>query len=104
MRQIKKVSIIGAGSWGTAVAKSIAESKPHLSVVMWAYEKAVAVSINTRHENTEFLPGITLPTAITATNSLEEAVTGSTVVILATPSKAAYEVCRRMSGFVSREM
>lgn len=104
MRQIKRVSIIGAGSWGTAVAKSIAESKPHLAVVMWAYERPVAASINSSHENAEFLPGTQLPASITATNDLEEAVKGTDVVILATPSKAAYDVCRKMAKHVTGEM
>jgi glycerol-3-phosphate dehydrogenase len=101
MRQIKKVAIIGAGSWGSAVAKNIAESKPYLTVVVWAYEKSVASSINTVNENREFLPGIKLPSNVMATNSLKEAVQGADVVILATPSKVAYETTQRMAAFIS---
>ncbi len=104
MRQIKKIAIIGAGSWGTAVAKNIAESKSHLIVVMWAYEKAVAVSINDQHENIEFLPGIQLPPNIIATNTLKEAVDGSDVVILSTPSKAAYDLSQKMAPYIAGDM
>ena len=98
MRQIKKIAMIGAGSWGTAVAKNIAESKPHLAVVMWAYEKSVAASINSIHENSEFLAGVKLPANISATNDLRSAVEGSDVVILSTPSKAAYRSEERRVG------
>jgi glycerol-3-phosphate dehydrogenase (NAD(P)+) len=104
MRQIKKIAMIGAGSWGTAVAKNIAESKPHLTVVMWAYEKSVAASINSVHENTEFLPGVKLPANIIATNVLKDAVDGSDVVILSTPSKAALDISQKMARYIAADM
>ena len=104
MRQIKKVAIIGAGAWGSAVAKNIAESKPYLTVVIWAYEKSVASSINSANENSEFLPGIKLPANITATNVLEKAVQGADVVLLATPSKVAYETSQKMAPLISADM
>ncbi len=104
MRQIKKIAMIGAGSWGTAVAKNIAESKPHLTVIMWAYEKSVAGSINTVHENSEFLPGVKLPANIIATNALKEAVDGSDVVILSTPSKAAFDISQKMARYITDDM
>ncbi len=104
MRQIKKIAMIGAGSWGTAVAKNIAESKPHLTVIMWAYEKSVAASINSKHENSEFLPEILLPANIIATNVLKEAVEGSDVIILSTPSKAAFDVSQKMARYITGDM
>jgi glycerol-3-phosphate dehydrogenase len=104
MRQIKTVAIIGAGSWGSAVAKNIAESKPYVTVIIWAYEKSVASSINSINENSEFLPGIKLPANITATNSLKEAVEGADVVILATPSKAAFDTSQKMAAFITSDM
>lgn len=104
MRQIKRIAMIGAGSWGTAVAKDIAESKPHLTVIFWAYEKTVAHSINTHHENTEFLPGIKLPANIIATNVLKEAVEGSDVIILATPSKVAFDTSQKMERYIRDDM
>ncbi|OHD65337.1 MAG: hypothetical protein A2176_15500 [Spirochaetes bacterium RBG_13_51_14] len=104
MRQIKRVAIIGAGSWGTAVAKNIAESKPHITVRFWAHEKPVAASINTTHENAAFLPGVKLPPNITATNNLKEALDGADVVLLATPSRVVYDMSQRMGRFIMDDM
>ncbi len=104
MDQIKKVAIIGAGSWGTAVAKDIAESKPHISVHIWAYEKSAVLSINESCENAEFLPGIKLPPNITATNSMKDAVEDAQAVILAPPSKVVYDISLKLSGLITGDV
>ncbi|HOO70936.1 MAG TPA: NAD(P)H-dependent glycerol-3-phosphate dehydrogenase [Spirochaetota bacterium] len=97
---IKTVAVIGAGSWGTSVALVVAESNPDISVVMWAYERSVVSSINKVHENSEYLPGIKLPSSVTATASLKDAVRSADVVILSTPSKVVYDVAQRMAKHI----
>lgn len=92
------VAVIGAGAWGTAVAALIAENHPGTRVRLWAYEKQVARSIATRSVNTLYLPGITLPKNLDATHSLREALDDATTVIIATPSKAVYETCKRAAA------
>jgi glycerol-3-phosphate dehydrogenase (NAD(P)+) len=79
------IAVIGAGSWGTAVAKLVAD-RPH-PVRMWAREPEVVRSINHHHENTLFLPGVRLPDALTATGDPEEAVAGAEVVVNAVPTQ-----------------
>ena len=78
------ISIIGAGSWGTALALMLTNSGH--SVRIWAYEKEVADDIRDRHENRVFLPGFTLAESIRATNDLEEALAGAEIVVFAVPS------------------
>ncbi len=95
-----RVSIIGAGSWGTSIAKSIAEKDPSLTVSMWAYEKSLIRSINEKNLNDLFLPDIPLPKNIVATNNLKEAVDGCYVILLATPSKVLYETCLKLSKMI----
>jgi glycerol-3-phosphate dehydrogenase (NAD(P)+) len=85
-----KIAVIGAGSWGTAL--SIALSSLGHSIRLWAYENAVAESIQERRENLLFLPGARLPESITATSSLPHAVQDATFVLTVTPS----HVCRRI--------
>ncbi|MGV7929617.1 MAG: NAD(P)H-dependent glycerol-3-phosphate dehydrogenase [Spirochaetota bacterium] len=97
------VAVIGAGSWGTAVAALIAENHPGLRVRLWAYEKQVAHTINRRSENTLYLPGTVLPPNISATHGLRECCQDARIVIIATPSKAVYETCRKSAAYLSPE-
>ncbi|MCL2025392.1 MAG: NAD(P)-binding domain-containing protein [Leptospirales bacterium] len=101
--RIKTVSIIGAGSWGTAIGNLIANAHESISVKMWAYEKSVAYSINNYHENSEFLPGIPLSRKITATNSLKEACSNADILIIATPSKVIPDIVQKMSRYVTEK-
>ncbi len=94
------ISVIGAGAWGTAVAALIAENHPGLRIRLWAYEKSVAHSINKRSVNTLYLPGVVLPSNLSATYSLRECFQDARVVIIATPSKAVYETCRRSAAYI----
>ena len=69
---MKRIAIIGAGSWGTALARLLA-NKGH-DCLMWAFEPETVETINARHENKAFLPGVALPESIRATGELAEAV------------------------------
>ena len=95
---LETVAVIGAGSWGTAVAALIAENHPHMRVLIWAYEKQVADSINRQSVNTSYLPGISLPPNLKAVRSIREALSGTRAVIIATPSRVIYDTCRKVSG------
>ena len=52
---MKQIGILGAGAWGTAIAQVLAKNGN--KVVLWAMEKEVVETINTRHENSLFLKG-----------------------------------------------
>ena len=79
-----KVAVIGAGAWGTAIAKVIAEKEN--DVVIWAREESARDNINLKHENSAFLPDVTLPENITATCDIVEAASDREYLILAVPS------------------
>jgi len=91
-----KVAIVGAGSWGTAIARVIAENHPELEVVIWAREKEVVRSINERHVNAMFLPQVTLPSNVVAVSSQREALLGSYAILLATPSRVIYDFSQKL--------
>jgi len=80
---LDKVAVIGAGSWGTTVAAIASRSAP---TMLWARRTALGEAIERRHENPDYLPGIALPAGLRATTSLEEAVDGASLVIMAVPS------------------
>jgi len=80
----KNIAMIGAGAWGTAVAKVLAENGHNVEI--WAFEKEVADSIHSDHVNSTYLLGVNLPETVRATNSLDRAISRKDFVFLATPS------------------
>ncbi|HVG56984.1 MAG TPA: NAD(P)H-dependent glycerol-3-phosphate dehydrogenase [Hyalangium sp.] len=86
-------SVIGSGSFGTALANSLAVNCDE--VRLWGRDAALAESINTRHENPTYLPGIPLSPRVRATLELAEALEGSELVVLATPSHATRDIVSR---------
>ncbi|MGZ0152521.1 NAD(P)H-dependent glycerol-3-phosphate dehydrogenase [Kribbella sp. WER1] len=81
-----KVAVFGAGSWGTAFATVLANAGNQVSV--WARREALCAAINSAHENAEYLPGIRLSEAITATHDPAAAADGAEAVVLAVPSQS----------------
>ena len=67
---MKRVGVVGAGAWGTALAQICA--KAGLETVLWAREQEVAQAVNERRENPLFLPGVTLDGGVRATNDLAD--------------------------------
>lgn len=102
--KIKCVTMVGAGSWGTAVAMVIAENRPGLTVKMWSYEKSTAHSINQLNINTDFLPGIKLPSNIVATTSLKDALADTQGILIATPSKAIPDTMGKISKILNAQV
>ncbi|GHV25126.1 glycerol-3-phosphate dehydrogenase [NAD(P)+] [Spirochaetia bacterium] len=78
------IAVLGAGAWGTAVAKVLAE-KGH-DVVIWSHSNAALEDINLRHTNVRYLPDVALPNNLRACGDIIEAVNGKEYLILATPS------------------
>lgn len=80
------VAVLGAGSWGTALAILLANNGH--SVRLWARNPAVTKEINEERTNRHYLPGVTVPGRVIATPDLEWAVKETRVVVLVVPSHA----------------
>ncbi len=100
----KQITIIGAGSWGTAIGKVIAENNPGTIVKMWSYEKSTANSINFKNQNSEFLPGVKLPYNIKATTHLKESLLNTEGIIIATPSKVIPDTIQKIAKLVKDDI
>jgi glycerol-3-phosphate dehydrogenase (NAD(P)+) len=87
------VGVVGAGAWGTALARVAAERGP--SVHLWAREPEVVGSITTTHENTLFLPGIPLPQTVQATGRLAD-LGGADLIIVAVPAQFLGSVVKEL--------
>jgi glycerol-3-phosphate dehydrogenase (NAD(P)+) len=87
------IAVLGTGSWGTALASHCA--RVGHDVCLWGRDQSLVVEIAATRENPRYLPGIRLPTAITVTPSLEEALRGAAIVIAAIPSHGMRGVLRQ---------
>ncbi|KAJ5335019.1 Dehydrogenase multihelical [Penicillium brevicompactum] len=125
-QQKHKITVVGSGNWGCAIAKIVAENAaayPDLfeeKVEMWVFEENVEVPqtsknynasnagpqkltevINTVHENVKYLPGIQLPVNLHANPSLEDAVKDSTLLIFNLPHQFIIKTCESIKGKIS---
>jgi glycerol-3-phosphate dehydrogenase (NAD(P)+) len=78
------IGVVGAGSWGTALAGLLAEKG--YRVDLWAYETEVKESIAKSHENRHYLPGVLLSSNVSASNNLADVVSGKGLVLIVVPS------------------
>jgi glycerol-3-phosphate dehydrogenase (NAD(P)+) len=91
-----KVAVFGAGSWGTAFATVLAQAGNRVSV--WGRRESVCEAINSRHENPDYLPGLRLPDAITATHDPAAAANGAEAIVLAVPSQSLRDNLKDWAG------
>ncbi|HFB83754.1 MAG TPA: NAD(P)H-dependent glycerol-3-phosphate dehydrogenase [Thermodesulfatator sp.] len=87
-----KIAVLGAGSWGTALARLLA--RKGLSVVLWARRDNLAQEIIIRRENPIYLPGIRLPETLKVTAHMDQALSGVEVIVLVVPSHGLRETLR----------
>jgi len=92
-----RVSVVGAGAWGTTVAALAAATAP---TRLWAFEVEVVRAVREEGENSAFLPGHPLPAGLQATNDMAEAVEGASLVVVAVPSRHLRDIMRVAHRFV----
>ncbi len=98
MTAMKQVAIIGAGSWGTALAVHLA--RVGHEVRLWAREEDLVADMIAHRVNGVFLPGVELPAAIRPCADMEPALAGADIVVAATPSQFARRVLRAAAPHV----
>ena len=93
--QARPVAVLGAGSWGTALAALIARHGH--PTVLWGRDAAVVEAIDQRHENPHYLPGIALPAELRATTDLAAAMHDASLVLVVVPSHAFTETLHALA-------
>jgi glycerol-3-phosphate dehydrogenase (NAD(P)+) len=96
--ETRRIAVIGAGSWGTALAIVAARNQHH--VRMWAREPEIASSINKAHRNPLYLSEFNLDN-VQATTIIEEAVEGADFALLVVPSHAMREIILQLRPFLN---
>lgn len=95
---MKTTAVLGAGSWGTALAVHLANAGHH--VRLWARDEMFVEELRASRANTRYLPGISLDRRIAATASLDDALSGARFVVVAVPSHGFRAVVKRATPFL----
>lgn len=91
---MQRVTVIGAGTWGTTLASIAARS---VETVLWARRDDLARSISETGQNSDYLPGYDLPRLLTSTSDLPAALEGADAIIMAVPSHGFRQVFRTLT-------
>jgi glycerol-3-phosphate dehydrogenase (NAD(P)+) len=85
MGNTQKIGVVGAGSWGTAVAQLLATK--NYPVTVWAREAELVEGINSKHENPLFHPGVELSANLKATSDLAGLIKASEIIVIGVPTQ-----------------
>ncbi|MBU0702141.1 NAD(P)H-dependent glycerol-3-phosphate dehydrogenase [bacterium] len=95
-----KITVFGAGSWGTTIAILLASKGYQVS--LWEHYKEHVDLLNKHRENIKFLPGVFIPEGIAITNSLEECLQETECMVVVVPSHAVRSVLKRCSPLIKK--
>jgi glycerol-3-phosphate dehydrogenase (NAD(P)+) len=98
----ERISVLGAGSWGTALAVHCARIGHEIR--LWGRDRSLVAAIDATRSNDKYLPGIPLPAEVSLTASLDAALSGASLVILAIPSHGLRAVLRAAVGALGTDV
>jgi glycerol-3-phosphate dehydrogenase (NAD(P)+) len=101
---MSKIAILGAGSWGTALAVIFSRAKKPHEISLWARSAEFAEDLLRSRENKDYLPGVTIPAAVRVTHELREALGDTQIVVGAIPSAYARSIYSQALPFFSASM
>jgi glycerol-3-phosphate dehydrogenase (NAD(P)+) len=93
--------VVGAGSWGTTLAKILGDNGHQTRV--WAYEEEVCQEINEQHENSRYVPGARLAECVTATNDIQQVCESCPLMLMVVPSHVFRRVANQMGDHLNGE-
>jgi len=97
-----KIAIIGAGSWGTALAKKACEA--HNDTYLYCRNAMRAAEIMATRENKAYLPGVCLPETLRVSADMVEVIEGASIILLVTPSAYVRETLLVIEPLIKKEM
>src|SRR5512143_2121409 len=101
MSESPVVTVLGAGSWGSALAIQL--SRNGVSTHLWGRDASQMERMERERRNAVYLPGVTFPEHLHATADLAESVTSGSAILIAVPSQAFRATLRQISPFLKNE-
>ena len=101
MRSLRKIAVLGGGSFGTALANMIAENG--YNVVLWMRSHESVLECSSSHENIKYLPGLSLDPKLAFSSSLEASLKDADVVFFSVPSKAFRLLAREANKYINSD-
>jgi len=98
---VSRITVIGAGAWGTAIATHLARRRH--DVTLWAHEPEVARDVREARENKLYLPGIELPASLRVSHDYAEALAGAEIVVLVPPSAFFRDIVGHVAPLLGAE-
>lgn len=95
-----EISVLGAGSWGTALAALLVSNGHH--VVLWSYRKEQVEQLQSTHKNESKLPGVTLPDKLQYSSDLKDCALDKDLIVFAVPSKAARQTAENIKPYIRK--
>jgi glycerol-3-phosphate dehydrogenase (NAD(P)+) len=96
------IAIVGAGGWGTALAITMARDER--DVRLWAYEPYLVETLIATRENPLYLPGVRVPETVRISNSMQDVLSGTRVVVIAVPSHVYRQVLSQMLPLIDTDV
>ncbi|MEN6566500.1 MAG: NAD(P)H-dependent glycerol-3-phosphate dehydrogenase [Veillonellales bacterium] len=96
-----KLAVIGAGSWGTAIAGVLGQQHEH--VVLWARNEALVKQMREARQNQQYLPDVNLPITVSYSENINEAVANAHLIVIATPSQAVRATAGKIAKSVAKD-
>ena len=99
---MKKIAIIGAGSWGTTLAILLGEKG--FDVKLWARREELANEIESKKENAQYLPGVKIPKNVIADHSLKDVINNSEIIITTIPSEFLRYTIKQIKPYFNKQI
>ncbi|WP_368645184.1 NAD(P)H-dependent glycerol-3-phosphate dehydrogenase [Alkalibacterium putridalgicola] len=98
----RKLAVLGAGSWGSALANVLTENGHHVSI--WTRDQAQKNEINSSHTNKHYLPEFIFPNEIVATTDLKKAIEDVEAIVIVIPTSGIRELAQRLNTILDRKV
>jgi glycerol-3-phosphate dehydrogenase (NAD(P)+) len=99
---MSKITFLGGGSFGTALAVLLAEKDNSVSI--YDRDKNVVNEINTKRTNEKYMKNLMIPSGVTAFDNIDEAIEGAEFIVLSVPSHVIRAMCKMVKGKISKDV